>query len=89
MGNEVEKEIYLTTDIILTIQCGSGYYRFNYREEGTDETNWIGTIPNKAATAAPPVGAPFTGMMFGLYAFGDRQRCLVPADFRYAQISWP
>jgi hypothetical protein len=82
----VEEEIDLTSDVILTIQCGSEY-RFGYRQQNLADIRWIGTISNKAATKAPPIGACFTGMMFGLYAFGERHRVLSPADFEYAQVS--
>lgn len=81
-----EEEIDLTSEVILTIECGSEY-RFGYRQQELAGPRWIGTISNKAATKAPPIGACFTGMMFGLYAFGERQRVLTPADFEYAQIS--
>ncbi|CAI7677739.1 hypothetical protein N7533_003380 [Penicillium manginii] len=84
--NIVEEEIDLTSDVILTIQCGSEY-RFGYRQQNLADIRWVGTISNKAATKAPPIGACFTGMMFGLYAFGERHRVLSPADFEYAQVS--
>ncbi|KKK13966.1 glycosyl hydrolase, partial [Aspergillus rambellii] len=48
---------------------------------------WLGSISNKDMVEAPlPVGALFTGMMLGLYAFGDRESCLVPADFGHAEF---
>jgi hypothetical protein len=28
----------------------------------------------------------FTGMMLGLYAFGELQKCLTPADFAFASF---
>lgn len=84
-GDVVEKELGLTSDVTLSIECGS-VYRFGFRELESSEICWIGTVSNKAATKAPPIGASFTGMMLGLYSFGDRQRCLVPADFEYAQF---
>ena len=37
-------------------------------------------------TVVPPVGAAFTGMMLGLYAFGELEGCLVPADFKFAEF---
>lgn len=46
----------------------------------------MGEVSNEVMTRDPPVGAPFTGMMLGLYAFGELERCLVPADFRYAEL---
>jgi hypothetical protein len=38
-------------------------------------------LPVSALIASPPVGGAFTGMMFGLYAFGNGEPCLDPADF--------
>lgn len=82
-GDPVEHRLELATTLTLMIDCGAEY-KFGYREDTKADTCWIGTVSNTDATAAPPVGANFTGMMLGLYAFGERQRCLVPADFAYA-----
>lgn len=38
-------------------------------------------VPVSALIASPPVGGAFMGMMFGLYAFGNGEPCLDPADF--------
>lgn len=35
-------------------------------------------------TADPPKGMAFTGMMLGLYAFGELEPCLRPADSCFA-----
>ena len=48
--------------------------------------HWIGEVSIDTMTRDPPVGASFTGMMFGLYAFGEREPCLEPADFRWAEF---
>lgn len=89
-GISLAHQLSLKAEVILVIECGEKY-RFGYREvtdcEGTDsDINWVGTVDNRLATRSPPVGAPFTGMMFGLYAYGERKRCLAPADFAYAEI---
>lgn len=84
-GETVECDLGAATDIILAIECGTEY-RFGYREDTETSFHWIGSVANNAATKAPPVGANFTGMMLGLYAFGERQRCLTPADFAYAEF---
>lgn len=79
------------------IECGDRY-RFGYREvifirnnddHGSDQiknlgVEWIGEVDNSTMTRPPPVGASFTGMTLGLYAFGELQKCLTPADFEYA-----
>ncbi|RAH59455.1 glycosyl hydrolase [Aspergillus piperis CBS 112811] len=77
------------SDVRLVIECGDSY-RFGFQELSDVESDdalieWIGEVDNSSMTAAPPVGVAFTGMMLGLYAFGERQRCLDPADFHYAQ----
>ncbi|KAJ5864106.1 Concanavalin A-like lectin/glucanase subgroup [Penicillium soppii] len=84
-GDTVEHRLKPTTDIVLTIDCGSEY-RFGYRENTESNIHWIASVSNRSATATPPVGANFTGMMLGVYAFGERQRCLAPADFAYAEF---
>ncbi|KAJ5320639.1 hypothetical protein PENANT_c033G11550 [Penicillium antarcticum] len=84
-GKQVACELGAATDITLTIECGTEY-RFGYREDAETSFHWIGSVSNNAATKAPPVGANFTGMMMGLYSFGERQRCLTPADFAYAEF---
>ena len=38
-------------------------------------------LPVSTLATSPPVGGAFTGMMFGLYAFGKGEPCLDPADF--------
>ncbi|KAJ5466640.1 hypothetical protein N7539_009369 [Penicillium diatomitis] len=82
-GKSIEVCVESTEDVVLLIECGSKY-RFGYQTSASAETLWMGAVSNEVATRAPPVGAPFTGMMLGLYAFGDRQQCLTPADFAYA-----
>lgn len=84
-GNSVECHLDSTTDVILVIECGN-CYRFGYRLVTESHIHWMGRVTNRDATKAPLVGAPFTGMMLGLYAFGERQRCLTPADFAYAEF---
>ncbi|KAJ5349587.1 Concanavalin A-like lectin/glucanase subgroup [Penicillium brevicompactum] len=84
-GDAVEHRLDPETTLTLMIDCGAEY-KFGYREHTKTEMRWMGTVSNSDAAKAPPVGANFTGMMLGLYAFGERQRCLVPADFAYARI---
>ncbi|KAE8369680.1 glycosyl hydrolase [Aspergillus caelatus] len=87
-GEVIDRELdSAVSDVVFFIECGD-QYRFGFREvNGIDsQTHWIGEVQNSTMTQSPPVGAPFTGMMLGLYAFGERQRCLVPADFAYAEF---
>lgn len=88
-GAVVERELRSKlSNVCLTIECGDRY-RFGFHENseqsGSPGIDWLGEVSNRVMTQAPPVGAPFTGMMFGLYAFGKRQPCLVPADFEFAE----
>ncbi|KAK6521868.1 hypothetical protein TWF506_002071 [Arthrobotrys conoides] len=50
----------------------------------TDIT-WLSSISTRIMTLLPPIGNAFAGMMFGVYAFGELERCLVPADFSYVR----
>ncbi|KAJ6021493.1 hypothetical protein N7540_006997 [Penicillium herquei] len=86
-GTLVEKVLSLTSEVVLVIDCGD-HYSFGYRETDNPEAeiNWIGKVDISVATKPPPVGAPFTGMMLGLYAYGERQQCLTPADFAYVEF---
>ncbi|KAL2867222.1 glycoside hydrolase family 43 protein [Aspergillus lucknowensis] len=89
-----------TSDVVFWIECGDEY-RFWFREvaavkgeqqeeqqeEGDGDRVCVGTVSNKSLVEAPlPVGALFTGAMFGVYSVGDREAVLVPADFRYAEV---
>jgi hypothetical protein len=58
----IQKSLDLTGDVILVVECGNEY-RFGYRDPSSSETIWIGSVANHVATKAPPVGAPFTGMI--------------------------
>ncbi|PYH94297.1 glycosyl hydrolase, partial [Aspergillus ellipticus CBS 707.79] len=74
------------SDVRFMVECGDRY-RFGFQEvdgEAEEAVRWVGGVDNCTMTEAPTVGAAFTGMMLGLYSFGERQRCLVPADFHYA-----
>ncbi|KAL4950099.1 glycosyl hydrolase [Aspergillus filifer] len=84
-----------TSDVILFIQCGDTY-KLGFREIlDSDDTQsrpgpvtWLGSIPNAfLAEAALPIGAPFTGVMLGVYSCGDRQAVLDGADFEYVRVS--
>ncbi|KAL4919274.1 concanavalin A-like lectin/glucanase domain-containing protein, partial [Aspergillus aurantiobrunneus] len=82
------------SDVVLLIECGDAY-RFGFREvlpgvsgqEVGREVHWVGSVGNRAVVEAPlPAGAPFTGVMLGVYSCGDREAVRVPADFAYVQL---
>ncbi|KAF3079638.1 hypothetical protein TWF102_002789 [Orbilia oligospora] len=50
----------------------------------TDIT-WLSSVSTRTMTLLPPIGNAFAGMMFGVYSFGELERCLVPADFSYVR----
>jgi hypothetical protein len=47
--------------------------KLNVLEICRNQVQWIQEVGNKSLVEAPlPVGAPFTGMMLGLYSFGPK-----------------
>ncbi|KAL4876696.1 glycosyl hydrolase [Aspergillus karnatakaensis] len=83
-------------DVVLLIEMGDRY-RFGFREVTNDDSeeagnangkvNWVGEVSNRAIVNAPlPIGAPFTGVMLGVYSGGDREAVLADADFKYVEI---
>ncbi|BCS28617.1 glycoside hydrolase family 43 protein [Aspergillus puulaauensis] len=80
------------SDVVLRIECGDAY-RFGFREvlraaDAGLEMHWVGEVRNRDLVEAPlPVGAPFTGIMLGLYSCGDREAVLAPADFASAEVT--
>ena len=48
---------------------------------GRGDTRARFSLPAEALTVSPPVGGAFAGAMFGIYAFGDGEPVLDPADF--------
>lgn len=80
-------------DVHLVVDCQDLCYIFGFQEivsSSTDcvnEITWVGSISTDVMTRDPAVGASFTGMMLGLYAFGEMERCLVPAAFKFAAFT--
>ena len=78
--------------IKLIVESSVECYRLGYREVavGSQETSgdwkWLGAVDTQIMTRSPEVGAPFTGMMMGLYSFGVMQPVLTPAHFAYAEF---
>lgn len=90
-GTEVAIPLETTSaDVFFMVDCQDLEYRFGFREvESVSEDckrdiTWVGSVGTDIMTRDPTVGAAFTGMMMGLYAFGEMERCLVPAVFRFA-----
>lgn len=95
-GSMIEHTLTLSnSDVILRVECGS-LYRFGFREiidkrevdnDNEDDTLWVGKVANDVMTRPPPIGAQFTGIMLGLYAFGEYRPCSAPADFHYVNVT--
>lgn len=84
----------LTSDVILRVVCGDRYqFGFketmatNDQEDHHPEIIWMGEVANDVMTRPPPIGAQFTGVMLGLYAFGEHHPCYTTADFHYVNIA--
>ncbi|KAK5942797.1 hypothetical protein PMZ80_005363 [Knufia obscura] len=80
-------------EIVLAIECQESMYRFGFEEAVKTDKNsteggfqWLGETSTETMTRYPPVGLPFTGMMFCLYSFGEMQRSPTPADFAFAEF---
>ncbi|KAK8208400.1 glycosyl hydrolase [Phyllosticta capitalensis] len=73
-------------DVVLLIESMDEAYRLGFRGTGEVGVRWVGRQDKRTMTSDPSVGAAFTGMLFGLYAFGRNKPCLQPADFDYARI---
>jgi beta-xylosidase len=87
----VERVISEKGEVKLIIDSTPQSYRFGYLEinEGTQqkaEWTWVGDIDTQIMTRNPHIGQPFTGMMMGLYAYGELQPVLTPAHFAYAEF---
>jgi hypothetical protein len=74
------------SEVMLSITCGDEY-TLAFGELGVgNEVKELGSVSNTIMTRDPEIGAPFTGMMIGVFAFGEMEAALEPADFEYAEI---
>lgn len=85
---------FMTTDhplnhmgpIKLATRFSEAGYTLGYAGDDDEAYHWLEHISMEALTVDPPRGMAFTGMMFGLYAYGELQKCLEPADFAFASM---
>ena len=90
-GNKISTLLKsLTLNVKLFIKRGDRY-RFEFikiLKEDAENNNvrWLGDVLNEVMTADLLIDAPFTGLLLGLYAFGELEGCLAPADFYYAEF---
>lgn len=80
-------------DVLLLVDCQDLTYKLGFRElhiakasSNLGNVTWVGSVSTAVMTRDPQVGAAFTGMMLGLYAFGEMERCLQPAVFKFASF---
>ncbi|KAF2130909.1 glycoside hydrolase family 43 protein [Dothidotthia symphoricarpi CBS 119687] len=87
--DHVEELIGAHGRVKFMVDCTEGSYRFGFKEvdvQSNGEWKWLGAVDTQVLTRNPDVGQPFTGMMLGLYSFGELQPALVPAHFTYAEF---
>jgi beta-xylosidase len=83
-----EQNIPEESEIKFIIDCTEKSYRFGFQIIGDQKGGkwvWLGDVDTQVMTRNPEIGQPFTGMMFGLYSFGELQPALTPAHFAYAE----
>lgn len=88
-GESVQKILTIDGAIILVIESTPTSYRLGYRQAQdatSQECTWLGEVDTQVMTRSPEIGQPFTGMMMGLYSFGELQPVLEPAHFSYAEF---
>ncbi|KAF1835200.1 putative glycosyl hydrolase, partial [Decorospora gaudefroyi] len=90
----VERNIYEKGDVTFVVDSTDTTYRFGYREvcgaeklpASREAWVWLGEVDTQVLTQNPVIGQPFTGMMMGVYAFGELQGVLDSAEFAYAEF---
>ncbi|KAF2033914.1 hypothetical protein EK21DRAFT_57706 [Setomelanomma holmii] len=87
-GDTVDSPISIEGEVEFIVDCTATSYRFGYHERSSegDEWIWLGEIDTQILTRNPEIGQPFTGMMLGLYSFGDLEPVLTSAHFAFAEF---
>jgi beta-xylosidase len=87
-GRVVEQAIAEKGEVKFIIESTANSYRFRYYETGFGNSmlQMLGDVDTEVMTRNPEIGQPFTGMMMGLYSFGELQPVLTPAHFAYAEF---
>lgn len=70
----------------LEIRCTSMSYTVGYVEESG--FHGLSTVATEIMTLPPPLGMAYTGVMLGIYAFGEMEPCLSPADFSNISLEY-
>lgn len=75
-----------TVPVKLTLVCEGSTYKLSFDQgRGSNQTHV--SCSAEDLTVMPPVGGAFTGVMFGVYAFGRGEPVLDPADFTDIRVS--
>lgn len=69
----------------LTVICEGSTYKLSF-DQGPENKTHVSCSAGDL-TIMPPVGGAFTGVMFGVYAFGRGEPVLDPADFSNIRVS--
>ncbi|KAH8899237.1 Arabinanase/levansucrase/invertase [Thozetella sp. PMI_491] len=75
---ELEAEAMETTGLELAVECRPTSYKLSVT--GGSVSHSV-EVPAEKLTVAPPVGACFTGVMYGIYSCGKGEPVLDAADF--------
>lgn len=75
-----------TMPVKLILVCEDNTYRLSF-EQGQGGSQTHVSCSAEDLTIMPPVGGAFTGVMFGVYAFGRGEPVLDPADFTNIRVS--
>lgn len=70
----------MTVPAKLTLVCEGSTYTLSF-DQGQEGNQTLVSCSAEDLTIMPPVGGAFTGVMFGVYAFGRGEPVLNPADF--------
>lgn len=70
----------------LALACEGSVYTLSFNHGDGDGETQV-SCSAEDLTTMPPVGGAFTGVMFGIYAFGRGEPLLDPADFTKIRVS--
>lgn len=81
---KVEEVLDAERPVELMLRCSGAEYELVIRQGELEDSL---TCQSENLTVMPPIGGAFTGVMFGLYAFGKGEPVLDPADFNSITIT--
>lgn len=74
-----------TVPVKLTLVCDGSKYTLGFDQGPRGGQTYV-SCSAEDLTIMPPVGGAFTGVMFGVYAFGRGEPVLDPADFNDVRV---